>query len=256
MWLKPYFSSENTQDLVASVITMAICVTWLGFVNLLVAVGLVGDKLSRKIVHIFTGPFFLLCWDLFSSLPSAQFAAALVPLLITTQFVLIGLGILKDERTVATIARRGNRTDLLYGPAMYGVMFVIYTVVFWRHNPLTVLALMSLCGGDGFAEVIGSRLGQSERMKIPFARRKSWPGSLAMLLGSFTFSFVMLAVFDRFGNFEPQPLDLINTAWCVGGLSLLATIVEAVSPEDWDNVLIPVVVTAAGYYALPYMFVS
>lgn len=75
-----------------------------------------------------------------------------------------------------------------------------------------------------------------------------------MFIGSFVFSYSMLLVFSSFGNYAPLSLNLAGTAWCVAGLSLLATVVEALSPEDWDNVTIPVAVTIVGHFVLPLMF--
>lgn len=39
------------------------------------------QKLSRKLVHITTGPLFVLTWPLFSSAPEARYYAAVIPVL-------------------------------------------------------------------------------------------------------------------------------------------------------------------------------
>ena len=57
--------------------------------------GLVTSKLSRKIIHIGTGPIFVLCWLLFNNDPSARWLAATVPLLITIQFISLELVLLR-----------------------------------------------------------------------------------------------------------------------------------------------------------------
>lgn len=253
MWLSPFFTSPYWEDAAASAITLAICVLWLASVNALVKAGILEQRLSRKVVHIFTGPIFLLCWNLFSSLTSAPLSAALVPFLITSQFLLTGLGLLSDPETVASICRTGNPRELLYGPLFYGITFVIVTTAFWRHSPVGILALMVLCGGDGLAEVVGRRFGSAPEQKLPWAPTKSWPGTLAMFLGSFLFGFSFVSFFHFCGNFDP-PLYLMTTAVVILIISVAAALVESLCWEHWDNVVVPVLVLGLGQLAFPLMY--
>ena len=48
--------------------------------------GWIESKLSRKFIHIGTGPIFVLCWLMFPDVPMSRYLAALVPLFITVQF--------------------------------------------------------------------------------------------------------------------------------------------------------------------------
>ena len=88
-----------------------------------------------------------MCWLLYSGEPQSRWLAALVPAMITLQFALIGLGILKDEAAVKAMSRSGNRRELLYGPLQYGIIFVVITLVFWLDTPVGIIALMILCAG-------------------------------------------------------------------------------------------------------------
>jgi len=252
MWLSPFFSSPYWEDAAASAITLTICLLWLASVNTLVKAGILEQRLSRKVVHIFTGPTFLLCWNLFSSLPSARLSAALVPFIITSQFLLTGLGLLSDPETVASICRTGNPRELLYGPLFYGITFVVVTTAFWRHSPVGILALMVLCGGDGLAEVAGRRFGGAPEQKLPWAPTKSWPGTAAMFLGSFLFGFSSVAFFNLCGDFEPL-VDLPMAAAVILVISALAAAAESACWEHWDNVVVPVLVLGLGHLALPLM---
>src|SRR5664280_891839 len=78
--------------------------------------GWIESHLSRKLIHILTGPLFVLCWLLFPSpdLWYYRWLAALVPLLFTVQFALIGLGIVKDEASVKAMSRTGYRLPVTY----------------------------------------------------------------------------------------------------------------------------------------------
>jgi len=64
----------------------------------------------------------VLCWLLFPSpdLWYYRWLAALVPLLFTIQFALIGFGIVKDEASVKAMSRTGDRREILHGPLFYG----------------------------------------------------------------------------------------------------------------------------------------
>ena len=165
MWLDPFFSNNFSQDIVATVITFALSLVWLRAMDFLAQRGLIAQRLSRKIIHIGTGPLFVLCWNLFSAEPLARYLAALVPLAITGQFAAVGLGLMKDEAAVKAMTRHGDPKEILRGPLYYGVVFVLCTVLFWRNSPVGILALMLMCGGDGLADVVGRRWGAA---RLPF----------------------------------------------------------------------------------------
>jgi len=234
MWLDSFFSNKLAQDITATVITFAVAVAWLRAMDALAQRGLIEHRLSRKIIHIGTGPLFVLCWNLFSAEVQARYLAALVPLAITAQFVLVGLGVLKDEAAVKAMTRTGNPREILRGPLYYGIVFVVCTVAFWRHSPVGILALMAMCGGDGLADVVGRRWGTA---KLPFNANKSWAGSAAMLAGSFVFGFAFLVLFNTFGDFNP-PLNLASAAGNVALIALAATVVEALPVGEIDNLTI------------------
>jgi phytol kinase len=226
------------QDIVALLITFAAALLWLRLLDTLARRRIISQHLSRKLIHIGTGPIFVLCWLLYSGEPQSRWLAALVPAAITLQFALIGLGLLKDEDAVRAMSRSGDRRELLLGPLQYGVIFVLMTLIFWVDSPVGIVALMILCGGDGLADIIGRRWGGA---KLPLNPRKSWAGSAAMFLAGFGFALAYLALFARLGVFDLSvPAALLPLAL----ICLAATVVEAVSGQDMDNITITV--TALG----------
>ena len=231
MWLDPFFTSDWLQDLLATILTFAVALGWLRLMDALAHRGWIEQRLSRKIIHIGTGPLFVLCWNLFSAAPGARWLAALVPFAITAQFFAVGMGWMKDPAAVQAMTRHGDPREILRGPLYYGIVFVLCTILFWRHSPVGILALMLMCGGDGLADVVGRRWGKT---RLPFNPGKSWAGSAAMLVGGFAFAFGFVALFNAFGNFVP-PLDLGRAALSVGIISLAATMVEALPLADIDN---------------------
>ena len=234
MWLDSFFPNKVLQDIVATITTFAIALAWLRIIDALAQRGIVEQKLSRKIIHIGTGPLFVLCWNLFSAESWARYAAALVPLAITMQFVAVGFGLIKDEAAVKAMTRSGDPKEILRGPLYYGIVFVVCTLVFWRHSPVGILALMLMCGGDGLADIVGRRFG---KIKLPFSPDKSWAGSAGMLFGGFAFAFGYVALFNTLGNFQP-PLDLGAAALTIAAIAGLATLIEAFPFRDIDNITV------------------
>ena len=232
------FPSPWLQDIVALFITFAAALLWLRFTDILARRKIVSRHLSRKLIHIGTGPIFVLCWLLFSGASQSRWLAALVPAVITLQFALIGLGALKDDDAVLAMSRSGNRRELLYGPLQYGIVFVLTTLLFWVNSPVGIVTLMILCGGDGLADVIGRRFGHA---RLPLNPNKSWAGSMTMLLAGFGLAMAYLWLFSSTGVLD---LSLAAAIVPVFLISLAATVVEAVSGADMDNITITV--TALG----------
>jgi phytol kinase len=231
-----------TSNWIALLITLIIALVWLRLVDFIAARGWIDSSLSRKIIHIGTGPIFVLCWLLFNDHDEARWLAALVPLLITIQFLLVGTGVLKDEGSVKAMSRSGDRHEILRGPLMYGIVFVVLTLIYWRNSPLGITALMILCAGDGLADVIGSRSVKAAR--LPWSERKTWTGSLAMFLGGWIASLALLWVFDSTGYI------VLNIKQMVIGSGLVALVsagVESLPFSDIDNLTVPLAALCIGY---------
>ena len=225
---------------IAALITLSISLAWLRLMDFAAQRGLIESRLSRKIIHITTGPVFVLCWFLFPETPEARWWAAAVPFLITLQFALIGLGLLKDEASVQAMSRSGDRREILRGPLFYGIVFVALTLLFWRDSPIGIIALMLMCGGDGIADVVGRRVASP---KLPWSREKSVAGSLSVLTGGFALAAFLLWITVSARVF-PGPFSgyLVPLAF----LSLTAAAVESLPFRDVDNVTVPLAVALVG----------
>ncbi len=224
----------------AALITLLISLLWLRIMDFAAHRGLIENRLSRKVIHITTGPVFVLCWFLFRETPDARWWAAAVPFLITVQFALIGLGIIKDEASVQAMSRTGNRREILRGPLYYGIVFVALTLIFWRDTPIGMTALMLLCGGDGIADVIGRRIPSP---KLPWSRQKSWIGSLSVLIGGFLLAALILWIYVSARVF-PGPFSgyLVPLAL----LSLTSAAIESLPFRDVDNLTVPLATVLVG----------
>ena len=221
--------------------SFGLALLWLRINDFFAHRGWISSSLSRKIIHIGTGPLFVLTWLLFSDAPSARWLAALVPFAITMQFALVGLGIMRDEQAVKAMSRTGKRQEILRGPLYYGIAFVLLTLLYWKDSPIGIVALMMLCGGDGLAEVIGSRFG---RAKLPWSKNKSWAGTLAMFFGSLLLSVLILAAFLAAGVFSGSMGDYLLPLLII---ALAATLVETIPLDDLDNLTVPLVAVLLGH---------
>ena len=229
-------------DFIALIITFIVSLIWLRVNDYAAHKGWISAELSRKLIHIGTGPIFVLCWLIFPNSTNSKYIAALVPLAITLQFFLVGIGILRDESAVQAMSRTGDPREILRGPLYYGLIFVLITIIFWYDSPTGIVALMLLCGGDGLADILGRRYGKSH---IPWNPRKSWIGSLAMFSGGFILSSIILGIFISMGIFDSTLIALIPTILII---SLLATIVETLPLPDVDNITVTATAVLLGYF--------
>lgn len=216
----------------AWVITLVLCILWMRFINVLADKNLIPSNVSRKIIHIGTGPLFVLCWLLFPEHHLSKWLAASVPFLIVVQVLLVGTGLIKDRTSVKSMARNGLGSELLKGPLFYGMIFVLLTILFWK-TIHAVFALMILCGGDGTADLIGSRI---RSPKLPWSKNKTIAGSFSMFIGSILITIIVTMILRLgFLNFSIQallfPLLLI---------SFIATVIESITPSDYDNLTVPI----------------
>jgi phytol kinase len=231
-------------NLLAVVVTFALSLAWLRINDFAAHRGWVSSDLSRKIIHMGTGPLFVLCWLLFQDTPSAPYLAALVPLAITFQFLLVGIGVIKDESAVKAMSRSGDRREILRGPLYYGIVFVVLTIVFWLRSPVGIIALMLLCGGDGLADILGRRFGSR---KLPWNAGKSWLGTLGMFLGGWIFAIAVMAAYLAAGIF-PGAMAAYLPAITI--IALVVTVVESLPIHDLDNITVTLAAVLVGLLLL------
>ena len=229
-------------NLFALILTFLIAVIWLRINDFFADKGWITSQISRKVIHIGTGPIFVLCWLFFNDSPTAPFLAAVVPLAITIQFALVGFGVLKDPAAVEAMSRTGERREILRGPLFYGIAFVVLTIAFWRHSPIGIVALMILCGGDGLADIVGKRIGG---LKLPWSCRKTLAGSLAMLLGGFILAVLVVWVFVWQGYF---PAPILRYLIPIAVIAVGTMLVESLPFQDIDNITIPLISVIIGLF--------
>lgn len=231
----------STGNFVALLVTFVISLIWLRLNDFAAHRGWISSRLSRKIIHIGTGPIFVLCWLLFPNNPYSRYFAAIVPLAITLQFILVGIGLINDESAVQAMSRTGDRREILRGPLYYGLIFVLVTIIFWYDTPVGIVALMLMCGGDGLADILGRRFGS---IPIPWNQRKTWAGSFGMFLGGLILSTMILAIYTSLGKFSTTILDFLPTLLII---SIAGTLIETLPLRDVDNITVTLTAILIGY---------
>lgn len=225
----------------ATLLTFTVAIAFLRLMDFFAHRGWIESKLSRKFIHIGTGPIFVLCWLMFPDAPSARYLAALVPWLITVQFILVGTGLMKDDAAVQAMTRTGDPREILRGPLFYGIMFVALTVIYWKDSPIGITALMMMCGGDGIADIVGRRV---KSPKLFWSPEKSVAGSLSVFAGGALLSALILFIYVTLGIFAaPFSAYLLPIAW----IALGGALIESLPFKDVDNITLTVISVVIGH---------
>ena len=175
-------------------------------------------ELSRKIVHIGTGPVIVLAWWL------------AVPAFIA---VPVALG-------VTVITAVNHRLQLLpavedvdrnsYGTVAYGLAISVLLILFWPDQAVAVCAgVLVMAFADGLAGLVGR--GMNSPSWTIWQQRKSTAGTLTMAL----VSALVLLVLVLASQSAMHPLRLI-------AVSALAVGLEQLSRWGLDNLSVPVAV--------------
>jgi phytol kinase len=225
----------------ATLLTFLIAIFFLRLMDFLAERGIIESRLSRKLIHIGTGPIFVLCWLMYPDVSISRWLAALVPLLITAQFALVGTGILQDEAAVKAMSRTGDRREILRGPLFYGLIFVAITLIYWKDSLIGIPALMMMCGGDGIADIVGRNI---RSPKLPWSPQKSVAGSLSVFFGGWLLTITIFAIYVWLGAFSgPLTRYLLPITW----IALGAALVESLPFSDVDNITLTMVSALIGH---------
>ncbi len=228
-------------DLIAMVISVAILLALVQINGLMQKKGVVSQIVTRKFVHILAGPIFVVTWILFSGGVISHYIAAIVPLLFVLQFVAIGTGLMKNESFVNSMSRTGDPRELLEGTLYYAIVMLLMTF-FWFYvpstgidnaNPTALLIIGCVSGGDGLADIIGRKFGGEKKFGIR-GSEKTIIGSIGMLVGSILVTSILVLIF----SLEVPHFNIAILIFPIIVVSVVATVVEAISPKGTDNFLI------------------
>jgi len=206
--------------------------------------GKLSTVVTRKVIHTFAAPVWVVSWLLFSGGVFSRWLAMIVPLLFVIQFAAIGTGKMQNEDFVRSMSRSGDPKELLGGTLYYAFMMVVIGILWFyvppdgnlaNATPLALIVFGCLAGGDGFADVIGRKYGGESKFGIGGAE-KTFAGVIGMFIGSFLFSFVLVFLF----SIEVAAFSVVDLILPIVVVSLVMTIVEAITPKGIDNLTISI----------------
>ena len=150
-------------------------------------------------------------------------------------FFAIGTGRMKNEAFVNSMSRSGDASELLKGTFYYALIILIVTLLFFyvptngitNANPTALIVIGCLAGGDGLADIIGRKYGKHKYG----SSGKSVEGSIGMLIGGFVFSIILVAIF----SLAVSNWSLASFVLPLIIVSIVAMVVEGISPKNMDN---------------------
>lgn len=184
-------------------------------------------EITRKVVHIGAGQVILIAWAL--DVPAWAGIAASV-LFSSVALLSYRLPILPGINSV-------GRKSL--GTFFYALSIGLLIIWFWPQGlpQYAVIGVLTMTWGDGMAALIGQRFGQHPYQI--WGEKKSWEGSLAMLLVSYCVCASVLCFVQG-----PVPGTwIIATAGAV-----VATALESASKYGVDNLSVPLGTAAVCFW--------
>lgn len=128
-------------------------------------------------------------------------------------------------------ARERDKNKFVAGPVTL-VLGIMLSAVFFEPEAARV-GIYALSFGDGLASLAGKLFG---RTRIPRTHGKTVVGSIACFLAVLISSFAVLRNF-----------------WQAFALALVAMLIEVLPLADFDNLVIPVVISAAAQFAVNHL---
>jgi len=236
---------ELVWDIVAFIISFILILMLVQINAAIEKSGKLSTTVTRKVIHTFAAPLWVLTWMLFSGGVFSRWLAMIVPLLFVLLFVAIGTGKMVNENFVGSMSRSGDPKELLGGTLYYAFMMVVIAILWFyvpsdgnlaNATPLALIVFGCLAGGDGFADVIGRKYGGDKKFGVGGAE-KTLAGVIGMFIGSFLFSTILVFLF----SIEVVAFSVIDLIIPILVVSLVATIVEAITPKGFDNLTITIV---------------
>lgn len=182
------------------------------------------SELSRKFVHILVCNWWIIVILFFNNV----ILASIVPFL----FVIVNL--ISYKRNIFKSIERDDKSSL--GTVYYALSCLVLTILSFScfNNKLYAgIGLFVMGYGDGFAALIGSNF-KSKEYKI-FNNKKTLLGSLTMLIVTFITICIITSIYCKF--------SLLSVLI----LSIIATIIEFMSPFGLDNLTVPLITTLIAY---------
>ena len=224
------------QDLVGLALVYAIIASSLAVALVMERRGTGGD--ARKVVHVGVGLFVLMWWMFSENWIMLVFFTVPFAVLL---FIAMFRGNAVSESKLGDLANnKGHRTGLF----LYAVTITILVAFFWDHWTAATIGVVAMTFGDGLGSIVGRRYGRHRILN-----GKSLEGSLAVFAAtalSAVFIILYYGWLTASGFYPAGDSVAIVPFWAVAAIAgLIAMVLEAVCPGQYDNIVTPLVVAVA-----------
>jgi dolichol kinase len=230
-----YTDALITRDLGTAVLGGVLGYLYVKFCTSLAKKEIVEPRDSRKLIHTFSAPLYMIIWPLFT--PGGRFFAACVPLVNAFRLYSAAMGDSRETELASAVSRSGDAKEALGGPFVYVIVMCVAISLFWRDSMVGITALSTMAAGDGMADLIGRRFGKNNKWPFEFTN-KSVAGSTAFWLSASLCTALLATWLSYTGCLElPYELNvLIPKILAVAGA---CTMIELVPIGD-DNWTVPI----------------
>ena len=193
---------------------------------------------ARKVVHVGVGLFVLMWWMFSENWIMLVFFTVPFAVLL---FIAMFRGNAVSESKLGDLANnKGHRTGLF----LYAVTITILVAFFWDHWTAATIGVVAMTFGDGFGSIVGRRYGRHRILN-----GKSLEGSLAVFAATaLAAAFIILYYgwLTSSGFYPAGDSVAIVPFWAAAAIAgLIAMVLEAVCPGQYDNIVTPLVVAVA-----------
>ena len=166
------------------------------------------------------------------------YSASLASLLIAAIIYPI-LALLEKERGYANLFVEKRPGEIKRSLVLLFSMFAVLSAIGWGlfgKQVITAAAILMWGVGDATAALVGIPFGKHKVHLKPADGKKSWEGTIAMIIVSFICGTASLLLFG-------QTAPVITAVMCLCG-ALAGAATELFSPSEWDTVSVPAVILA------------
>lgn len=240
-----YSDAMIMRDLGSALITTILAAIFLKIVAFAAEKNYVDTSDSRKAVHTFSAPLFMLLWPLFSGAAGARYFAGTVLMVKLLRLYAAGTGKSNEAALANSVSRTGDLREALGGPFIYVLISIALTLAFWRDSPVAIVALSTLALGDGLADVLGRRFGANNKWP---GLDKSVAGTMSFWIGATAGSIGMLKWMQHWGclSLGMGTEDLVVR---VAAITFVSAVVELIPFGD-DNITVALTATLLSYHLL------
>jgi phytol kinase len=215
----------------SNLLVMGACYIYIVVVIILSGVvkrsNLLDPKTSRKFLHAMIGNLPLIM---------PYFTQAIYPVLVASPFILVTFlatsyspfpNLLDRLGSLGELTEEGHSTGLV----LYAISYTLLAYLYGMSPYIVAAGIFPMAYGDSSAALIGAKFGKT---KYRIFDEKSVQGSAGMFLGSLLSLILGMVYFSGIYGFRftDQLVPIL-------AVSLVTTILEAVSPRGLDNIIVP-----------------